>query len=101
MFDVKEAEMASSSVRKIVGHLVSHQAVREEGAAGSGWSRSIWRKRKWKNPSQTAAVHVLSDPHITSSDFHPHQAAGRAAQEGQVDGHGEECHAMCKDKVTF
>jgi hypothetical protein len=93
--------MASSSVRKIEGHLVSHQAVREEGAAGSGWSRSIWRKRKWKNPSQTAAVHVLSDSHITSIDFHLDQAAGRAVQEGQVDGHGEECYALCKDKVTF
>ena len=50
--------LASSSVRKIEGHLVYHQAVREEGAAGSGWSR-----RQWKNPSKTAAVsvHVLSD----------------------------------------
>ena len=93
--------IASLSVRKIERHLVSHQAVREEGAAGSGWSRSIWRKRKWKNPFQTAAVHILSDPLIKSSDFHPHQAAGRAAQEGQVDDHGEECHALCKDKVTF
>ena len=91
MIDVKEAEMALAGIHNPVPWQQVHLSgrlrdiwylIRQEGAAESGWSRSIWRKRKWKwkNHSQAAAVHVLSDPHITSSDFHPHQAAGRAAR---------------------